>query len=120
MKSEFGGKTGTTNFYADGWFIGITPNLVIGTWVGGEDRWIRFMSPNDGQGSVLARPIFSEALKRLEANHHPTFDPTRHFAVPAKVDIELDCARYQSGTGDEIPGNATDYFEDIFEEPMIE
>lgn len=120
VKSEFGGKTGTTNFYADGWFIGITPNLVIGTWVGGEDRWIRFISPSDGQGSVLARPIFSEALKRLEQNNHPTFDPTRRFKAPAKVDIELDCAKYQSGSGEEIPGDAPDYFEDIFEEPMIE
>lgn len=120
VKSEFGGKTGTTNFYADGWFIGITPGLVIGTWVGGEDRWIRFISPNDGQGSVLARPIFSEALKRLEKYSPAAIDTKRRFAKPDKVNIELDCGKYQSGSGDEIPGDAPDFFEDIFEEPVIE
>ncbi len=120
VKSDFGGKTGTTNFYADGWFIGITPSLVIGTWVGGEDRWIRFFSPNDGQGSVLARPIFSEALKRLETYGSASFDPDRRFKSPGKISIELDCGKYQSATGDEIPGDSPDLYEDIFEEPVFE
>lgn len=120
VKSDFGGKTGTTNFYADGWFIGITPNLVIGTWVGGEDRWIRFISPNDGQGSVLARPIFSEALKRLELYGGASYDSSKRFPSPGKISIELDCGKYQSSSGDEIPGNAPDLFEDIFDEPVIE
>ena len=44
IKTPVGGKTGTTNDYTDGWFMSITPNLVSGTWVGGDDRWIRFLS----------------------------------------------------------------------------
>ncbi len=66
VKSDVGGKTGTTNDFVDGWFMGITPSLVVGTWVGGEDRWIRFLNIEDGQGSVMARPIFSKLIAKLE------------------------------------------------------
>ncbi|MCU0348768.1 MAG: penicillin-binding protein, partial [Saprospiraceae bacterium] len=66
IKSEIGGKTGTTNDYVDGWFMGITPSLVVGTWVGGEDRWIRFLTLRDGQGSQMAKPFCRELISRLE------------------------------------------------------
>jgi penicillin-binding protein 1A len=65
IKSDVGGKTGTTNEHADGWFMGITPNLVVGTWVGGDDRWVRFRSLYYGQGARMARPIFSNFLKNI-------------------------------------------------------
>lgn len=114
VKSDFGGKTGTTNFYADGWFVGITPSLVIGVWVGGEDRWIRFTNPSDGQGSVLARPIFSEALRRLEANPNAPYDATRRFVRPPRIGIQLDCGQYQQAEGEEVPADSEEQFEDIF------
>ena len=53
IKSDMGGKTGTTNDYVDGWFMGLTPNLVIGTWVGGEERWIRFRTLSYGALSLI-------------------------------------------------------------------
>lgn len=98
IKSEVGGKTGTTNDYVDGWFMGITPRLVVGTWVGGEDKWIRFLSIANGQGSYMAKPFFSEFIKALEKAPNADFDPTAKFPrPPGDMDIELDCSKYSSG-----------------------
>lgn len=66
IKSKIGGKTGTTNDYADGWFMGVTPTLITGTWTGGNDEWIRFLTLDEGQGYVMARPISELFLKKLE------------------------------------------------------
>ncbi|MDH3652337.1 MAG: transglycosylase domain-containing protein, partial [Saprospiraceae bacterium] len=74
LQSEVGGKTGTTQNHSDGWFMGITPGLVVGTWVGGEDRWIRFRDISLGQGAVMARPIFIDLIKRLESDPAADFD----------------------------------------------
>lgn len=105
LKSEVGGKTGTTNNYTDGWFMGITPRLVVGTWVGGEDRWIRFLSLGDGQGARMARPIFAGFINRLENNKNSGYDYNARFVRPAgDLGIEINCAAYQDGlppTGDE-------------------
>ncbi len=98
IKSEVGGKTGTTNDYVDGWFMGVTPRLVVGTWVGGEDRWIRFLSLAYGQGSYMAKPFFSEFIKALENTPGVDFDPSVRFPrPPGDMDIELDCSKYSSG-----------------------
>ena len=51
--------------FVDGWFMGVTPTLVTGTWVGGEDRWIRFLDLGNGQGGRLARPYFTEFMKHF-------------------------------------------------------
>ncbi len=97
IKSETGGKTGTTNDYVDGWFMGVTPRLVVGTWVGGEDRWIRFLSLTYGQGSYMAKPFFREFIKALENTPGVDFDPTARFPrPPGDMDIELDCSRYDA------------------------
>jgi len=82
IKTPVGGKTGTTNDYTDGWFMSITPNLVSGTWVGGDDRWIRFLTLDDGQGYVLARPIVQKYLKRLEADEEINFNTDVNFPTP--------------------------------------
>ena len=58
------GKTGTTQSNSDGWFIGITPELVTGVWVGGEERSIRFRSTRYGQGANMALPIFGYYIKK--------------------------------------------------------
>ena len=95
LKSDMGGKTGTTNDYVDGWFMGLTPNLVVGTWVGGDDRWVRFRSLQYGIGGKMARPYFGKLLKRIEADPDADYDATLQFFKPkGDIGIELDCEVY--------------------------
>ena len=100
IKSDVGGKTGTTNDYVDGWFMGATPNIVVGTWVGGEERWIRFRSLQWGIGARMARPIFAKFLRRMERDTTIDFDVARQFVQPeGDLGIELDCEFYQRQRG---------------------
>ena len=97
LTSEVGGKTGTTQNHSDGWFMGITPSLVVGIWVGGEDRWIRFRDLSLGQGSVMARPMFVDLIKRLEADPSVDYDKTSKFyRPPGKLSITIDCDEYHN------------------------
>ncbi|MEP6646825.1 MAG: transglycosylase domain-containing protein [Saprospiraceae bacterium] len=120
FKSEVGGKTGTTNDYVDGWFMGITPSLVVGTWVGGEDPWIRFNTLADGQGAAMARPFFKAFLSRLENSTTTDYDPNAKFEIPVGgLDIETDCNKYnamrhQNGVIDHFEPDKT------YEEEFIE
>lgn len=96
VKTAYGGKTGTTNDYTDGWFMGVTPNLVVGTWVGGDDRWIRFTTIRYGQGSKMARPFFTKLLNKIEADSLPGFGAGVYFEKPlGDLGIELDCEEYK-------------------------
>ncbi len=114
LKSDVGGKTGTTNDYTDGWFMGITPQLVVGTWVGGEDRWIRFLNIADGQGSRMARPYFVRLMKKIEASTKVDYDPLPRFVQPpGDLGIEIDCSQYLRLTGGGSP-NGAEFFEDPF------
>ena len=116
IKSEVGGKTGTTNEHADGWFMGVTPNLVVGTWVGGDDRWVRFRSLYYGQGARMARPIFANFLKGIEKDEAIEFDVAARFQRPPSDGnrIEIDCTLYDYGGDEEseitdsLGGNAID------------
>ena len=95
LESEVGGKTGTTNSHADAWFVGVTPNLVMGTWVGGDDRWVRFREITYGQGAYLARPIFGDFMKRVEQDADIDFDTQVRFTIPEQeLEIEVDCWKY--------------------------
>lgn len=96
IKSPAGGKTGTTNDYADGWFMGVTPELVVGTWVGGDDKWIRFLDLADGQGFVMARPIVGNFLADLEKDSLASYNSKAQFPKPPRGFYELvDCDRYK-------------------------
>jgi len=101
LKSDVGGKTGTTQDQTDAWFMGISPDLVLGTWVGGEDRWIRFRSISLGQGSTMARPIFSDFFSRLESREESlvNYSSSHTFQEPENLTIETVCDRY--GTNEE-------------------
>ena len=91
LMNEIGGKTGTTNDHSDGWFIGVTPDLVTGVWVGGEVRSIRFDNMRLGQGSAMALPIFGLFMKSVYADKriNLTQDP---FKRPDNFDVSiLDC-----------------------------
>ena len=102
VESNVGGKTGTTNDFVDGWFMGITPDLVVGTWVGGEDRWIRFRNITYGQGAYMAKPFFREFIKRLEKMDNVDYDIDRKFyRPPGDLGIELNCDAYQNEGWDE-------------------
>ncbi len=112
VKSEFGGKTGTTNNHVDGWFMGITPNLVVGTWVGGEDNWVRFRTLKLGQGGRMARPIFSKILNGIEQDSTINFDTNNKFAIPTgDIGIEVDCDLYQQNFSSE--SDSDDDLDDI-------
>lgn len=111
LQSDFGGKTGTTNDHVDGWFMGISPNLVVGTWVGGEYPWIRFTNFDLGQGSYMARPFYLEYMSRLEKDPQINYDTETRFIFPANLDIELNCDKYESLPK---PANSIEEFDDIF------
>ena len=65
IRADMGGKTGTTNSHADGWFMGFTPHLVVGAWVGGDDRDIHFDSMSFGQGARAALPIYHKFMDKV-------------------------------------------------------
>ena len=110
IKSDVGGKTGTTNDYVDGWFMGVTPNLVVGTWVGGEDRWFRFRSIHYGQGAYMAKPFFREFIKRLEASEEIEFDTkARFYRPPGDLGIVINCEEYD---GEIMPIDGDNEFQD--------
>lgn len=96
FKSEIAGKTGTTNDFKDGWFMGITPDLVVATWVGGENEWIRFRDSRDGYGGKMARPFFTEFLSRLEKDPKSNYDSSKRFLVPENQVVHLDCGTYEA------------------------
>lgn len=86
--TEFGGKTGTSNNHADAWFVGVTPKLVGGVWVGGEYPSIHFRTGQLGQGSKAALPIFGEFIQRVLSDER--FGKYRIKFPPAKgIDSRL-------------------------------
>jgi penicillin-binding protein 1A len=95
QNNEVGGKTGTTSNYSDGWFIGITKDLVTGIWVGGEDRSIHFRSFNLGQGSRMAMPIWSYYMDKVYADSW-TGVTKGPFKRPANFSVELNCLKLNS------------------------
>ncbi len=97
LKGELGGKTGTTQSNTDGWFMGITPQLCGGCWVGGEDRIIRFRSMQFGQGAAMALPIWAYFLQSVYADKSLGVTPDAHFQPPIEMNIEIDCAKYNKG-----------------------
>ena len=86
FNGEIGGKTGTTNRNSDAWFIGFTPQLVSGCWVGGEDRDVHFDSMRMGQGATMALPIWAYYMKKVFADPNLPYDQSATFELPADFD----------------------------------
>ena len=86
ITGEVGGKTGTTNDNADGWFMGVTPELVSGCWVGGEDRDIHFLSTRIGQGAHAALPIWAKYMKKVYGDASLPYSQSAKFDVPKEFD----------------------------------
>ncbi|MBR6621672.1 MAG: transglycosylase domain-containing protein [Bacteroides sp.] len=86
ITADMGGKTGTTNNNSDGWFMGFTPSLVSGAWVGGEERDIHFDNMRDGQGAEMALPIWGLYMQKVYADKSLGYLQTDTFAIPHGFD----------------------------------
>lgn len=82
ITAVMGGKTGTTNYNADGWFMGFTPNLVSGVWVGGDERYIHFNRMAQGQGAAMALPIYGLYMKKVYSDKSLPYSQTLQFPEP--------------------------------------
>ena len=91
LKGEIAGKTGTTNDQSDGWFIGYTPSLTAGVWVGAEDRQVHFESLTLGGGSNMALPIWGLFMQKVLADGTLGVYETDRFIAPPGVNLNLDC-----------------------------
>ena len=92
LKNDIIGKTGTTQSQADGWFIGATPKMVAGAWVGGDNRLVRFRSTSLGQGANTALPIWARFMQSF--NKDETFKNLRYATFPPpnrSISAALDC-----------------------------
>lgn len=103
LQYEFGlygdvaGKTGTTQNQSDGWFVGFTPNLVAGVWVGAESPMVHFRSLNAGQGSTTALPIFGHFLQQVYQDKKFNAIRTARFPQPSEaIMISLECPPFLS------------------------
>lgn len=96
LKNEIGAKTGTTSNYSDAWFMAITPDLVCGVWVGGENRSIHFRSAAYGQGNKLALPAYGLFMQKALADKNVSIN-TGPFPKPAApLSVEIDCDKYNN------------------------
>ncbi|MCI4670822.1 MAG: transglycosylase domain-containing protein [Bacteroidia bacterium] len=88
--NEIGGKTGTTQNHSDGWFIGVTPNLVSGVWVGCSDRRMHFPTMKNGQGAVMALPIWAKYMRSVYEDEKLDF-PQDRFKRPGRYFTDFNC-----------------------------
>ena len=91
LKAPMGGKTGTSQNHSDGWFVGFTPSLVSGVWVGGEDRSIHFDNMSAGQGANMALPIWAIYMQKVYADEELGYSVEEQFDVPEWFDAEAGC-----------------------------
>lgn len=91
FEGEIAAKTGTTQNHSDGWFIGITPNLVSGLWVGAEDRSVHFDYITQGQGANMALPIWAIYMKKIYEDETLGIKADTVFLAPENFEMNLDC-----------------------------
>lgn len=112
ITAQMGGKTGTTNSNSDGWFMGFTPQLVSGVWVGGEERYIHFNGMAMGQGASMALPIYGLYMKKVYA------DPSLHYRQDARFDFPSDidlCHKEYYGEYEDESSTAEESIEGVFD-----
>lgn len=103
VKADMGGKTGTTNYNADGWFMGFTPSLVSGCWVGGENRDIHFDTMLHGQGASMALPIWTKYMVKVLGDKSLGYDENETFQLPEGYDPCKDDVNLEGDTHIEEP-----------------
>ena len=106
--AELGGKTGTTNNNSDAWFMGLTPNLVTGVWVGGDDRDIHFASMAMGQGATMALPVFALYMQRVYKDKQLGYNEKAVFDLPPGYNP---CNMDESGLSDMSEEDIEEVFE---------
>jgi penicillin-binding protein 1A len=90
LTNPIAGKTGTTQKHSDGWFLGITPDLVSGAWVGAEDRSVHFDDLAFGSGSHMALPIWALYMQKVYADHSLKISKG-DFTAPTEFNVDLNC-----------------------------
>lgn len=108
ITAQMGGKTGTTNSNSDTWFMGFTPELVTGIWVGGEERYIHFNSMAFGQGARAALPIYGLYMKKVYADPKLRYSQDSKFEFPEELDLCAGEIDVTSDSEDEIVSEEVD------------
>ena len=106
LKGEIGGKTGTTNDNSDGWFIGYTPKITAGVWVGGEDRMVHFNQLALGSGSNMALPVWGIFMQKCLKDPYLDISELDTFDAPVGMNLDLSC----TGGDIETEENADEFF----------
>jgi penicillin-binding protein 1A len=111
IRGDFAGKTGTTQNYADGWFVGFTPALVTGSWVGAEEPGIRFRSSRFGQGSYTALPVVGKFFRLLyDDPNYKKFQNARFPDLDEELLADLDIPHYK----EMLEMERNDFFDRLF------
>jgi penicillin-binding protein 1A len=97
LLNQIGGKTGTTQNHSNGWFMGVTPNLVGGVWSGWEDQAIHFETLSEGQGANMALPVMALFLRKVYNDPQFGIMEADEFERPANFNMELDCEKVKKG-----------------------
>ena len=111
LTGQIGGKTGTTNDNSDGWFIGYTPSITAGIWVGGEDRQVHFQSTALVSGSNLALPIWGLFMKKVLADGTCGISQEDRFVEPAGMSVNINCTGGDDDTRSDEQQTTEFYFE---------
>ena len=115
LYGQIGGKTGTSQNHSDGWFMGVTPQLVTGVWVGGEDRDIHFDGIGLGQGANMALPIFALYMKDVYANKEIGITEEDIFEEPLNFHVNMDCNQNARQATEQQEGEASEEEENVEE-----
>ena len=94
--------------YSDGWFMGFTPELVAGVWVGGEERYIHFNRTRDGQGAEMALPIYAKFMKALYDDPKQPYNQNTRFNFPADINL---CGSFVPQPAETIEETVDGYFD---------
>ena len=108
--ADIAGKTGTTQNQSDGWFMGITPELVTGVWTGGDLRSIHFEGLSMGQGANLALPVYGYFMNKIYRDKTLGYSQETRFDVPEGFNMDLDCSKMMKDGNKDATKNESDFF----------
>ena len=110
LKGEIAGKTGTTNDNSDTWFIGYTPSITAGVWVGFEDRYVHFSNSALGQGAASALPIWGLWMQKCLSDGTVGISENDKFRAPAGMAADLGCTGTEMSDGSQADDNQEEYY----------